>query len=142
MIQINNARSFALFISVLIGGSLLNTLTIIFGWYQGYWVIIPYTMFILVFGSVLLIRPNYIQFQFRAGILQISSGINSESVLEIRKDDFANYKIESSLFGYVHTLYLFRKVNKGYLKSRPIRISLITDQQLSQIKEGLDRFGN
>lgn len=140
MIEINNAKAFAWFLSISIAGTLLNLVPVVFQVYDGLVSIIPYTIFGLILTVILIIRPNYIAFQFSANSLRISTGISEETTLELNGNDYAGYKLTPGFRKYTYTIVFFRQVAKGYLQSRPIRITLMNSTQIALLEAGLEKL--
>lgn len=140
MLEINNAKSFAWFLSAIIIGTLLNLVPVVFQVYDGWISIIPYTIFGIILTIILIIRPNYVSFQFLPNRLRISSGISEETTLELNGNDFAGYKLTPGYRKYTYTLIFYRKVAKGYLQSRPVRIALMNAAQIADLEAALERL--
>ncbi len=140
MLQVTNSKAFGWFVAGVVLASLLTTLAVMFLDFTVYTIALPYVVYTIIFFGMLLLRPNYVAIQFSGNKLYISSGIQQESLLEIPQHEYAGYKLNPSVYNTVHTLLVYRKVAKGYLQSRPIRITLMTKQQLILIKEALERF--
>jgi hypothetical protein len=72
---------------------------------------------------------------FTAGIV----GGKKNSV-EINKKSFSGYKIESSLFGLIQSIYLFQQFKEGVAKYPPIYISALNMEEKNKIIKSLNLF--
>lgn len=140
MKEINNAKAFSWFLSCVIGGSLLNALPVLFNVYDGWLSLIPYTIYGCILALILIIRPNYVSFQFLPNQVNISTGISEETVMKIAGNDYADYKLTPGFRKYTYTIVFYRQVAKGYLQSRPIRITLMSAAQIAAIEASLEQL--
>lgn len=70
------------------------------------------------------------------------SGIvgGKKNSIEISKETFAGYEIESKLFGLKQSLVLFQRMKEGAAKYPPVHISSLTREEKSKILASLNKF--
>lgn len=85
----------------------------------------------------LIIAPTYVCFDFVQG--QIFIGTDKEDDqhfhLVIPNDEFAGYQIKKEYGGLRQTLYIFRKHEKHYLRSKATNISLMLPKHRKALEE-------
>jgi len=72
---------------------------------------------------------------FTAGIV----GGKKNSV-EINKNTFSGYKIDSRFFGFIHSITLFQNFNEGVAKYPPIYISALTGEERAKVIRSLNLY--
>jgi hypothetical protein len=72
---------------------------------------------------------------FTAGIVG-----GRKNSLEIEKRSFYGYKIETRLFGLVHSITLFQKFNEGVAKYPPVYISALSGQERAKLIKSLNMY--
>lgn len=109
------------------------------------WTIILALCYLVIFFIPLYLGYQFIYFSddddriilryFNAGL----AGGKKNSV-EIKKNTFSGYKIESRFFGLVQSLILFQKIGKRIAKYPPVYISALTREEKSKLVTALNRY--
>lgn len=109
------------------------------------WTIILAIGYLIVFFIPIYLGYQFIYFSddddriilryFNAGL----AGGRKNSV-EIKKNTFSGYKIESRFFGLVQTLFLYQKIGKRIAKYPPVYISALTREEKSKLVMALNRY--
>jgi hypothetical protein len=111
------------------------------------------TMWTLILVSVYLFLaflPMFLNYQFvsysdneeKLIFRYFSAGIvgGRKNSVEISKNSFSGYKIESRLFGIKQSIILFQKFKEGVAKYPPIYISALSREEKSKVIRSLDQY--
>jgi hypothetical protein len=111
------------------------------------------TMWTLILVSVYLFLaflPMFLNYQFvsysdneeKLIFRYFSAGIvgGRKNSVEIYKNSFSGYKIESRLFGIKQSIILFQKFKEGVAKYPPIYISALSREEKSKVIRSLDQY--
>ena len=108
---------------------------------------------LILVGIYLLIAfmPMFLNYQFisysdegeNIVIRYFVSGIvgGRKNSVEINKNSFSGYKLESGLFGLKQSIILFQKFKEGVAKYPPVHISALTREEKAKVIRSLNLFG-
>ncbi|MFN3529770.1 MAG: hypothetical protein ACK417_07605 [Bacteroidia bacterium] len=90
----------------------------------------------------MIVQPGYMAFETAQGHLLISTDKEDKNdfYLKFSINELAGYEIEKSYAGLRKVLYLYRKTPKGFLRSKPIPMSLYSPAQTRKMCEQLDQI--
>lgn len=141
-IRIDNGKAFAWFygsiILTMIGLTFCITLI---ADSEASWIhLLPYGVFGIISILLLVFRPNYVAFEINSHRIAIFQGLNSDEPFSIFRTDYAGYELTASMNDRIHAFVAYRKVERGYLKSREIRLALFSSGQIVELKNALAAF--
>lgn len=64
----------------------------------------------------------------------------SKNSVEIKKSDFAGYRVEKKLFGLIQSITLYHQLPQGIAKYPPIHISILSSKERAKILNSLYRL--
>jgi hypothetical protein len=110
-----------------------------------FWTVILVVIYLFI--AILPIVLNY-QFVFFSDDTEkivfryFTSGIvgGRKNSVEIDKVSFGGYKIESRLFGLVHSLTLFQRFKEGVAKYPPVYISALSAAERQKLIKALNKY--
>jgi hypothetical protein len=110
-----------------------------------------WTLVLVVIYLVLAFLPNALNYQFvsyndeneNIVFRFFTAGIvgGKKNSIEINKNLFAGYRIESHIFGLRKNLIMYQKLGQGIAKFPPIYISALSKEQLNKLVKALGTFG-
>jgi hypothetical protein len=116
------------------------------GVYDSVW-----TLILVIIYLSLAFLPNILNYQFvsyndegeNIVLRFFTAGIvgGKKNSVEINKNLFAGYRIESKLFGFRRNLILYQKLGQGIAKFPPIYISALSLEQRTKLNKALGTFG-
>jgi hypothetical protein len=88
----------------------------------------------------LVVQPGYLAFELAQGQVLFSTDKEEKNAfyLSLPISELAGYEIEKNYLGLRRTLFVYRKTPKGFMKSKPIPMSLLTNGQTKQMCAMLD----
>jgi hypothetical protein len=103
----------------------------------GIWVVLAFMPMFLNYQFISYSdEGDFIIFRyFTAGILG-----GKKNSIEINKTTFSGYKIETSFFGFIHSITLFQKVQAGEAKYPPVYISALTREEKAKVIKSLNLY--
>ena len=140
MKQIDNTAYYTRFYIGVILLALAGVLPLLIGIPYIFVVYLPYFTTAVCITLIAIFRPAYFSIMITPDRLQIQSSISGDETMEIRRQDYAGYKITPHVKGWRNDLVIFRKSERGLLQSRVIRVSLLNKEQIKDLNAILTAF--
>jgi hypothetical protein len=109
-----------------------------------------WTILFIIIWVILALIPVFLNYQFisfsdeddNIVFRYFTAGIvgGKKNAVEINKNSFSGYKIETKLFGLIQSIILFQKLHNGVAKYPPIYISALTREEKKKIISSLNTY--
>ncbi|TAL80319.1 MAG: hypothetical protein EPN88_01335, partial [Bacteroidetes bacterium] len=109
---------------------------------------IVWTLILVAIWFLVALMPMFLSYQFisysdddeKIVFRYFTAGIvgGRKNSVEINKNLFSGYKIESTLFGLKQRIILFQRINEGVAKYPPVYISALTREERGKIIRSLN----